>query len=303
MTDTNKQLALDFTNTDRAPLIVNYGCGVDSTAMLIGMHRRGEKPDLIIFADVGVEKPETYAYLSIMNAKLAEWGWPTITVVKNTPSRAQYTTLEGNCLVNETLPSLAFGFKSCSLKWKAEPMDRFLLGVTRGPNKNAGWAPAVQSLAKGIKPVKCIGYDAGPADSRRAVNRTEDDHFNYRYPLREWGWDREQSIREIIAEGMPVPTKSACFFCPASKPWELWTLAAFHPELFLRAIIIEDTARNGKNGLDTVKGLWRKQSWRGWAEAEGILQGNAVVMPKTELAAKALAMKPTMESACDGRCF
>jgi hypothetical protein len=284
-------------NSVRAPLVVNYGAGVDSTAMLIGLHERGEVPDLIIFADTGSEKPETYAYLDIMDAKLAEWGWPSITRVKNTP-QAGYTSLETNCTVNETLPSLAFGYKSCSLKWKAEPMDRWLLGVKRGHNKCAGWKPVLDALAAGLKPTKCIGYDAGKADSRRAVNRNEDDHFLYRYPLREWGWVREDCIRRIIAEGMPVPVKSACFMCPASKPWELLVLAAKHPDMFLRAIKLEDNARSGKHGLGTVQGLWRKQGWRAWAEREGILAGDAIVMDVAELERRALAAKPALERAC-----
>lgn len=281
----------------KAPLIVNYGAGVDSTAMLIGLHDRGEVPDLIMFADTGSEKPETYAYLDIMDAKLAEWGWPAITRVRNTP-KTGYTSLEGNCLANETIPSLAFGYKSCSLKWKAEPMDRWILGVSRGHNKCAGWAPALEALAAGIKPVKCIGYDAGPADSRRAVGRTEDDKFRYRYPLREWGWVREDCIRRIASEGMPVPVKSACFLCPASKPWELLVLAARHPELLLRAIEVEDKARDGKNGLDTVKGLWRKESWRAWAEREGIVANGEIVMDRAELERRAMAAKPELERAC-----
>lgn len=292
----------------RAPLIVNLGMGVDSVAMLVGMRRRGERPDLIMFADTGSEKPETVAYLDVIREWLARVGFPDVTVARRPVARAGYATLEENCLVNETLPSLAFGFKSCSLKWKAEAMDRFLLGVKRGPNKCPGWAPALEALAAGIKPVKCIGYDNGPKDSRRATNRVEDDHFIYRYPLREWDWDRERCIDEIRAAGLPVPVKSACFFCPASKPWELLWLAARHPELFLRAIRMEDNARDGKNGLDKVKGLWGRDtkdrgdgkrgcgSWRAWAEAEGILAGNEIVMDPAELMERAAAAKPLKEA-------
>ena len=40
------------------PIVVAYGMGVDSTAMLIGMYLRGLRPDLILFADTGGEKPE-----------------------------------------------------------------------------------------------------------------------------------------------------------------------------------------------------------------------------------------------------
>ena len=275
----------------KAPLIVNYGMGVDSTAMLINMHRLGEKPDLIIFADTGSEKPETYRYLAVMNKWLAHVGWPLVHVVKFAGVRVSYNSLEENCLTNETLPSLAFGMKSCSLRWKAEVMDRFLLGCKRGKNKCAPWIP--ESCGK---PTKCIGYDAGPADSRRAHSRTEDKFFSYRYPLREWGWDRERCVHEIKKAGLPPPLKSACFFCPASKHWEVVWLAAKHPELFLRAVRIEDVAREGKHGLDTVKGLGRNWSWKAWAEDAGILKDGAIVMEQAEMLLMAEEAKPRYEA-------
>ena len=40
------------------PLVVAYGLGVDSTAMLIEFVRRGIRPDLILFADTGGEQPQ-----------------------------------------------------------------------------------------------------------------------------------------------------------------------------------------------------------------------------------------------------
>jgi len=71
------------------PVVVAYGMGVDSTAMLVGWHARGlPRPDAILFADTGSEKPETYAYLDVINAWLRSIGYPEVTVVKN----ASYTT-------------------------------------------------------------------------------------------------------------------------------------------------------------------------------------------------------------------
>jgi hypothetical protein len=40
------------------PLIVTWGGGVNSTAMLVGMKQRGIRPDRILFADTGGEKPD-----------------------------------------------------------------------------------------------------------------------------------------------------------------------------------------------------------------------------------------------------
>ncbi|MBW4025517.1 MAG: hypothetical protein HIU92_20750 [Proteobacteria bacterium] len=52
------------------PIIVAYGMGVDSTAMLIGLRDRKVRIGLILFADTGSEKPETMAYLPVIQAWL-----------------------------------------------------------------------------------------------------------------------------------------------------------------------------------------------------------------------------------------
>ncbi len=41
------------------PLVVAYGLGVDSTAMLVEFARLRIRPELILFADTGGDKPET----------------------------------------------------------------------------------------------------------------------------------------------------------------------------------------------------------------------------------------------------
>ncbi|HNB04646.1 MAG TPA: hypothetical protein PKV97_01850 [Thauera aminoaromatica] len=110
----------------KAPLVVSCGIGVDSVAMLVGLWRRGIRPDLILFADPGSEWPETYLYVLVLAAWLAEVGFPPLTIVRRDQGRTSYTTLEGNCLVNRTLPSMAFGYGGCSQKWKREPMDKLV---------------------------------------------------------------------------------------------------------------------------------------------------------------------------------
>lgn len=238
---------------ERRPLSVAYGMGVDSTAMLVELARRWRagaaecRPDLILFADTGGEKPD--AYLPVIQRWLAEAGFPAVETVRYRPKRPRngmYTTLEENCLVNRTLPSLAFGYKRCSLKWKREPQDRY----------HRRWPPARDAWARGLKVIKAIGYDAGPRDSRRSHIR-DDAGYEYWYPLRELGWDRERCVAEIRREGLPVPAKSACFFCPASKPHEIERLAREHPELAERIVALE---RNAAPHLRTVEGLWRRRT-------------------------------------------
>ena len=37
----------------------------------------------------------------------------------------------------------------------------------------------------------------------------------------DWGWDLERCKQEIADAGLPIPPKSACFFCPNQKPEEV----------------------------------------------------------------------------------
>lgn len=231
-----------------SPLVVAYGLGVDSTAMLVEFAVRSVRPDLILFADTGGEKPETYAYLPVVQEFLKQAGFPPVVTVRYRPKWAAYDTLEGQCLHTGTLPSLAYGGKSCSLKYKRTPQDRHV----------ARWPPARECWARGGKVLKAIGFDAGPSDSRRH-RYPEDDRYLYWYPLVDWGYDRGRCERIIASAGLTVPIKSACFFCPASKRHEVLWLREHHPDLLERALRIEE---NAQPKLTSVKGLGRSYSWQ-----------------------------------------
>jgi hypothetical protein len=261
------------------PLVVAYGLGVDSTALLVEFARRGIRPDLILFADTGGEKPETYAYLPVIQDYLVGVGFPPVVTVRYAPTRARYRTLEEQCLHTGTLPSLAYGGKSCSLKYKRSPQDKFIL--SRYPP--AEFVPKGRRVVRAVgfeageetrtyaHVVKAIGLDAGeehrltwapPAGGEvEELSREQwlDRHFfSYWYPLMDWGLDREACQRIIAAAGLPVPHKSSCFFCPAMKKAEILWLQQHHPDLLRRALAIEDNARAK---LTSVKGLGRSFSW------------------------------------------
>jgi hypothetical protein len=251
------------------PLMVCYGIGQDSTGVLIGMHARGERPDLILFADVGDERPATYAYLRVINAWLEFVGFPQVTVVRYVPRRFKwwppYFTLFENCMTNITLPSLAYGGHSCSSKWKIEAQNDYL----------RTWAPAQEAWARGGKVTKYIGFEDSPHELRRtkrcstfAVQDEDESKFALRFPLQEWHWDRARCVAEIAATGMPVPPKSSCHFCPAMKPWEVDELPSAQ---LCRVVIMEARVRDrhlehakAKGwpkgvGVPLIEGLWRRR--------------------------------------------
>jgi hypothetical protein len=230
-------------------LVVAYGMGVNSKAMLCGFAERGIRPDVILSADTGGEKPETLLDMLGTQRWLESVGFPSIFLVSND---GMYKTLENNCLQTHTLPSLAYGWKSCSDKYKRRPQEKFL----------NHYQPAVEVWQQGGKVLKAIGYDAG--EERRA-KIYDDARYTYWYPLIEWQWGREECVNAIRRAHLPIPPKSACFFCPASTKKEVLALAHEHPELLARALTIEE---NASETLQTVKGLGRRWAWKDLIKAD-----------------------------------
>jgi hypothetical protein len=257
------------------PLAVAYGQGDDSTAMLIGLVARRIRPDLILFANTGGERPYTYQYRKIINRFLEKNDFPLVTEVVYTPKNFKnyppYGSLEENCLTNGTLPSISFGGPSkgaCSMKWKQQPQHSFI--------KN--WMPAIECWARGERVVKAIGFDNGPRDIRRANHegQEEDPQYVYWYPLQEWGWDRERCVAEIRKAGLPPPGKSSCFFCLAMQPDEVRDL---NKDQLRRIVVMEARA---KPRLRVIEGLWgrstkkRPGSMTVFIRQEGLLDGDEI---------------------------
>jgi len=223
-------------------IVVAYGGGVNSTAMLVLMKRRGIIPRLILFADTGGERPETITGVQ----KVSDWcvanGMPAIITVRQESKTFGGENLEQNCLRTKSLPSIAYGFKSCSEKFKIRPQNRFF----------ANWKPAIDWWKTGQKITKFIGYDAG--EERRA-KISSDNRYLFRYPLIEWQVYREDCVEICEIEGLPI-LKSACFYCPSSTKPNIRMLAKDYPELFQRALAMESNAN-----LTSIKGLGRKFAW------------------------------------------
>jgi len=221
----------------KTPCVVAFGGGTNSAAMLIEMQKRGVVPDLILFADTGGELPETYEFVDTFSKWLVERQMPEIQTVKY-----KKETLEENCLRQKMLPSLAYGFKGCSQKYKIQPQDKFC----------NNWEASKEAWKAGGKVLKLIGYDAG--ESHR-VKFYDDKKYIYEYPLVRWGWNRSKCIDVVKSAGF-APAKSSCFFCPAMKKHEVLSLVKNHPELAERAVRMENNAH-----LTSVIGLGRNWKW------------------------------------------
>ncbi len=110
----------------------------------------------------------------------------------------------------------------------------------------------------GQKVIKAIGFDATEDHRTYATAGDKDlcsdpalpaykDRYEMRYYLREWGMDREACGRTIVKAGLPLPPKSACFFCPAMKEAEIAELRVTDPVQYALAIEMERVYRAGRH--------------------------------------------------------
>lgn len=229
------------------PTVFAFGGGLNSTAYATKWVMDGyEPPQLILMADTGNERPDVYEHVARFSEWLVAHGMPPITWTKK---GGRPETLEQYSLRTKMLPSMAYGRKGCSHKFKIEPQER---DVNR-------WSAAKACWKRGDKVVKIIGYGF-EEQTRISKAKIEDDKYFYRFPLDEWQVDREGCVAIIKRAGLPVPGKSACFFCPSMRKPEIIQLRDESPDLLARALHIEKTANDaGRN--KTSKGLGRRFAW------------------------------------------
>jgi hypothetical protein len=225
------------------PWGINFGGGLNSTALIVEAHQRGLRPDWILFADTGSELPGTLDHVAAVDAWCRERDWTPVTTVRWERVRGDikgFEPLHDHCLRTNHLPSKAYGLAGCTVKWKVQPMDKWRKanGYQRG--------------------AFAIGYDFG--EERRvqsAMRRTESDEFMPWYPLVAWGIDRDR-CSEICRDSGFVIGKSSCFMCPNMRKPEWRELRDSHPEYFKLAVEIEENAAKhgnfGRGGIGLCKG-------------------------------------------------
>ena len=206
------------------------------------------------------------------------------------------------------------------------------MGAKTGPNKKNPHPLWLEYLKTGKKIIKLIGYDKGVADMRRSKDLPHsDEYFEYCYPLQIIEWARPEcvhAITEMLGADF-VPLKSSCFFCPASKHWELYWLAAHHPDLFERALVLEYNALTGRHSRfdeiefggtweelvktgdrfpssKTTVGLGRSFSWNQWARMNDVVDENFkvkrhLVDRERFISLSQQASSNTSDNALDGR--
>tara|TARA_Y100000004_G_scaffold178314_1_gene220782 strand:- start:72 stop:884 length:813 start_codon:yes stop_codon:yes gene_type:complete len=224
------------------PVILSYGGGINSTALLLEWVKQGKQLDLVIFADTGSEMPETYEFIDKYVKPFCKKHNLPFETAFYTASNRVAGVKEGRWQENErvsiydyydyqkAVPSVRQ--RSCTDKFKVEPIEKYI---------KKKWGDKKY-------PLRLIGIDAGESHRARYIidpltGEKEKLYEHNEYPLIDWGWDRNACLARIEEEGWSNPGKSGCFFCPFQKKKSWADLLKNKPDLFDMSMRLESQGK------------------------------------------------------------
>ena len=192
--------------------IISYGGGVQSTALLVlATDNRLPGVDAALFSNVGddSEEPATLKYVREVAVPFAHAHNLPLHELHRETKDGKVETLYGRI----TKP----GHRAITIPLRGEngaPQSRhctrdFKISVIGKWLKRAG-------ASKTMPAEVCIGISTDELE--RAGRGQDEPHERRRYPLLELGLSRADCEQIIRNAGLPVPPKSACWFCPFHSP-------------------------------------------------------------------------------------
>ena len=227
--------------------VFSYGGGVQSTAALVLAAQERIAYRTFLFCQVGAdsEDPRTLAYLHEVALPYAERNGLTLLILHKerrdgTPETLyQHLTRPGSRSIGipVRMSNGAPGRRSCTLDFKVRVVARWL--KAHGATAEN---PATVGLGISLDEWQRMRTDSGMAHERLV------------YPLIDLRLDRAACTEIIRVAGLPIPPKSACWFCPFHRRAVWQQMREERPALFARAVALEQllNERRAALGRDAV---------------------------------------------------
>ena len=197
---------------------LSYGGGVQSTAMIL-MIKDGliEKPDAIIFSDTGSERVETKELIENQIEPLCRsLNVPFHTVTSHLGKLDEYYKSRN------AIPII--GTRHCTQKFKIRPIRRFVRTIVGN-----GRGKLLAECMLGIT-----------TDESHRESESDVIWMRNSFPLLEMGISRQDCLDYLSNNGLQV-IKSGCFMCPYQSGDEWLEIRESFPELWDRALTLEDS--------------------------------------------------------------
>ena len=195
--------------------VVSYGAGVDSTAMIIYLIKHNFPLDYVIFSDTGSEIPETYSYIPTMQKYLEKHNIPYVETMNR-----KRESLYDKCMRRHVIPSIVWRW--CTRDTKITPIyARYRKDRTH----------TYQYMG--------INYSEAKRESISKVRSVTTLH-----PLIDAKITADQCRQIILDEGLELPLKSGCFFCPHNNLSRWHWLYKTHPDKFAQSMKLEQNSKH-----------------------------------------------------------
>lgn len=213
----------------------SYGGGTQSTAALVLAAEGKLDYRTFLFANVGEdsERPATLAYVrEIAEPFAALAGIEYMEVRKRTKDGEPQTLMQKIDGSERSIPIPvrmgergAPGNRTCTAEFKIRVIEKELRrrGATKEDRAIVGIGITTDELGR-------VGSEEDPRSAFQLR----------RYPLFELGLSRQDCLRIIQGAGLPLPPRSACYFCPFHSGEEWRRMAREEPELFEKACQLEE---------------------------------------------------------------
>lgn len=232
------------------PHIISAGIGVQSTALML-MAAAGEidpMPVCAIFADTQDETRLTYATLAYLQQQ--QLPFPLLVRTKGRLSAAatllRLSKKSGNYYTKPSLPlflrnpegKISRIGRQCTQDYKIEVVHRAIkefLGLKHAPS--------------------ILTAEVWLGISLDEVDRIKDSRAPWLrncYPLVDMKMTREDCKAWLIEHGHPVPTQSACYYCPFHSDDHWLLLRQTQPDEFERAIAFDHALRASRVGISNL---------------------------------------------------
>jgi len=221
--------------------VLSLGAGVQSSTLALMIHK-GKIPmvDCAIFADTQAEPPKVYEWLEFIKKTVSypvyivTWRNLEQDVLDASQGKYQAFTIPFYTKNKET-EQKGMLMRQCTADYKIKPVTkkvRELLGYKKGERVDF----------KQVKVEMLMGIST---DEMRRMRMNRLRYIDNQYPLiNDLGMSRQDCIMWMKDNGYPMPTKSACYFCPFHSQSTWKEIKENDPELFEKAVQMDRQIRD-----------------------------------------------------------
>ena len=203
--------------------VVSFSGGKDSTAMLLGMLERSMPIDAIVFCDTGMEFPEMYDHIALVEKVIDR----PITRLRADVT-FEYLMAEKPCVKTA---HIGYGWPGAKNRW--------CTGLLKDDPRSA----YLRTIGGDHSVVEYVGL---AADEGHRMERKCNRKANKRHPLADWGMTEDDALRYCYDHGYDWGglyrhyKRVSCWCCPLQDLRALRSLYRYHPALWRRLREMDD---------------------------------------------------------------